>query len=82
MPTAQTLLMFATAALALAVIPGPTMLLALSNGIRSALIGWSKTLAAEVATDGVTVNVPEFVEEGTRVRVNPTTGEYLERAKD
>lgn len=31
--------------------------LALSNGIRSALIGWSKTLAAEVAGDGVTVNV-------------------------
>lgn len=32
MPTLQTLLMFATASLALAVIPGPTMLLALSNG--------------------------------------------------
>ncbi|RVT86939.1 SDR family oxidoreductase [Rhodobacteraceae bacterium CCMM004] len=31
--------------------------LALSNGIRSALVGWSKTLAAEVAADGVTVNV-------------------------
>lgn len=35
----------------------PIARLALSNGIRSALIGWSKTLAAEVATDGVTVNV-------------------------
>ena len=32
--------------------------------------------------NGVTVNVPEFVESGTRVRVNPTTGEYLDRAKD
>ena len=32
--------------------------------------------------NGVTVNVPEFVEQGTRVRVNPTTGEYLDRAKD
>lgn len=31
--------------------------LALSNGIRSALIGWSKTLANEVAGDGITVNV-------------------------
>ncbi|APE45909.1 3-oxoacyl-ACP reductase (plasmid) [Sulfitobacter alexandrii] len=31
--------------------------LALSNGIRSAVIGWSKTLANEVAADGVTVNV-------------------------
>ncbi len=32
--------------------------------------------------NGVTVNVPEFVEQGTRVRVNPSTGEYLDRAKD
>lgn len=37
MPTAQTLLMFATASLALAVIPGPTMLLALSNGMQGGL---------------------------------------------
>lgn len=37
MPTVQTLLMFATAALALAVIPGPTMLLALSNGMGGGL---------------------------------------------
>ena len=31
--------------------------LALSNGVRGALAGWSKTLAAEVAGDGVTVNM-------------------------
>tara|TARA_R110002049_G_scaffold10127_3_gene50418 strand:- start:127486 stop:128259 length:774 start_codon:yes stop_codon:yes gene_type:complete len=31
--------------------------LALSNGIRSAVVGWSKTLAGEVAGDGITVNV-------------------------
>lgn len=31
--------------------------LALSNGIRSAVVGWSKTLANEVAGAGVTVNV-------------------------
>lgn len=31
--------------------------LALSNGIRSAVIGWSKTLANEVAGAGITVNV-------------------------
>jgi 3-oxoacyl-[acyl-carrier protein] reductase len=31
--------------------------LALSNGIRSAIVGWSKTLAGEVAQDGVTVNI-------------------------
>ena len=35
----------------------PIPRLALSNGIRSALIGWSKTLATEVAKNGVTVNV-------------------------
>jgi elongation factor P len=29
----------------------------------------------------VTVNVPEFVATGDKVRVNPTTGEYIERAK-
>ena len=31
--------------------------------------------------NGVTVNVPEFVPSGVRVRVNPNTGEYLDRAK-
>ncbi|CAN7296358.1 SDR family oxidoreductase [Bosea sp. LjRoot9] len=35
----------------------PIPRLALSNGIRSAVIGWSKTLSAEVAAQGVTVNV-------------------------
>lgn len=34
-------------------IPG----LALSNVVRGALAGWSKTLAAEVAADGITVNM-------------------------
>lgn len=31
--------------------------LALSNGIRAAVVGWSKTLSAETAADGVTVNI-------------------------
>lgn len=31
--------------------------LALSNALRMSLLGWSKTLASEVAADGVTVNV-------------------------
>lgn len=31
--------------------------LGISNSLRSALVGWSKTLAREVASDGVTVNV-------------------------
>ena len=32
--------------------------------------------------NGVVVNVPEFVSTGERVRVNPNTGEYLDRAKE
>jgi 3-oxoacyl-[acyl-carrier protein] reductase len=35
----------------------PIANLGLSNTLRSALVGWSKTLAEEVASDGVTVNV-------------------------
>ncbi|HTH98958.1 MAG TPA: SDR family oxidoreductase [Stellaceae bacterium] len=35
----------------------PIPRLALSNGIRAAVQGWSKTLAAEVAAHGVTVNL-------------------------
>jgi 3-oxoacyl-[acyl-carrier protein] reductase len=35
----------------------PIPYLAISNALRLALVGWSKTLAAEVAADGVTVNV-------------------------
>lgn len=31
--------------------------LGISNALRSTLVGWSKTLASEVAADGVTVNV-------------------------
>jgi 3-oxoacyl-[acyl-carrier protein] reductase len=31
--------------------------LGISNTLRSALVGWSKTLAREVAGDGITVNV-------------------------
>jgi elongation factor P len=31
--------------------------------------------------NGVTVNVPEFIPSGERIRVNPNTGEYLDRAK-
>lgn len=35
----------------------PIANLALSNGIRMAVLGWSKTLSAEVAAQGVTVNL-------------------------
>jgi 3-oxoacyl-[acyl-carrier protein] reductase len=34
----------------------PIANLAISNAIRSAVVGWAKTLASEVAVDGVTVN--------------------------
>jgi elongation factor P len=46
--------------------------------------GATKTASSKPAKleNGVTVNVPEFIEQGTRVRVNPSTGEYLDRAKD
>jgi 3-oxoacyl-[acyl-carrier protein] reductase len=35
----------------------PIANLAISNGIRAAVVGWSKTLAGEVSQHGVTVNV-------------------------
>jgi len=38
-------------------VESPIPRLALSNSIRQALVGWSKTLAGEVATDGVTANI-------------------------
>jgi elongation factor P len=44
----------------------------------------TKTASAKPAKleNGVTVNVPDFISTGERVRVNPNTSEYLERAKD
>ena len=43
----------------------------------------TKTASTKPATleNGVTVQVPEFVGTGDKVKVNPTTGEYQERAK-
>ncbi len=32
--------------------------------------------------NGVTINVPEFIRTGEKVRVNPGTGEYMDRAKE
>jgi elongation factor P len=31
--------------------------------------------------NGATVNVPEFISSGERIRINPNTGEYLDRVK-
>jgi elongation factor P len=44
----------------------------------------TKTASTKPAklSNGVTVNVPEFVQTGERIRVKPETGEYLDRAKD
>lgn len=43
----------------------------------------TKTASSKPATleNGVTIQVPEFVGTGDKVKVNPTTGEYQERAK-
>jgi elongation factor P len=42
----------------------------------------TKTASTKPATlaNGATVNVPEFVRTGERIRVNPETGEYVDRA--
>jgi elongation factor P len=44
----------------------------------------TKTASTKPArlSNGVTINVPEFIQTGERVRVKPETGEYLDRAKD
>ncbi|MDZ4323792.1 MAG: SDR family oxidoreductase [Pseudomonas sp.] len=43
--------------IASSVVVEPASTLGMSNTLRSALVGWSKTLAGEVAHDGITVNV-------------------------
>ena len=45
--------------------------------------GATKTASTKPAklNNGMTVNVPEFLEEGTKVRVDPRSGTYLERAR-
>jgi elongation factor P len=44
----------------------------------------TKTASTKPArlSNGVTVNVPEFIQSGERIRVKPETGEYLDRAKE
>ena len=45
--------------------------------------GATKTSSNKPAklNNGLMINVPEFLEEGTKVRVDPRSGTYLERAK-
>lgn len=38
-------------------VESPIPRLAVSNGLRPALVGWSKTLAGEIAADGITANI-------------------------
>lgn len=46
--------------------------------------GATKTSSTKPAKlkNGVTINVPEFIQVGEKIRVNPNTLEYLDRAKD
>ena len=43
----------------------------------------TKTASSKPAKleNGVTVNIPEFISAGEKIRVNPNTGDYLDRAK-
>lgn len=47
------------------------------------LKGATKTSSNKPATltNGVTVNVPDYLSSGDRIRVNPATGEFIDRAK-
>jgi 3-oxoacyl-[acyl-carrier protein] reductase len=61
--------------------------LVISNAIRSSIVGWSKTLAAEVAAQGVTVNVLipgriltsrlESIDQAAAVRQSKTVAEIV-----
>jgi len=42
----------------------------------------TRTLKPAKVETGATVNVPLFVNEGELIRVNTTTGEYVERVKE
>lgn len=44
-------------------------------------VAWLESGHGARLSNGVTIQVPEFINEGERVRVNPREGVYLERAK-
>ncbi|GHA18212.1 short-chain dehydrogenase/reductase [Devosia pacifica] len=70
----------------------PLPRLAISNSLRQALVGWSKTLANEVAADGVTVNIivqgrihtdrVDQLDEGNAKRQNLSVEEVRTRSKN
>ena len=51
-----------------------------TNPVMKTATKTSSTKPAKL-NNGVSVNVPEFIKTGEKVRVNPQTGEYLDRAK-
>jgi elongation factor P len=62
----------------------------LPNAIELTIVDTSPVMRSATKTastkpakleNGATVNVPEFISTGERIRVNPNTGEYLDRAK-
>ncbi len=62
----------------------------LPNSIELTIVDTSPVMRSATKTastkpakleNGVTVNIPEFISAGERIRVNPNTGEYLDRAK-
>lgn len=55
----------------------PLAAIGISNTLRSALVGWSKTLAGEVAGDGVTVNmlIPGFIETARLLEIDKVKAE-------
>jgi 3-oxoacyl-[acyl-carrier protein] reductase len=50
----------------------PLAAIGISNTLRSALVGWSKTLSGEVAADGITVNmlIPGFIETSRLIEID------------
>jgi 3-oxoacyl-[acyl-carrier protein] reductase len=71
------------------IVPIPN--LAMSNALRSALVGWSKTLANEVAAQGITVNMVlpgrintdrlQFLDEARAKRENSSAQEVSDKMK-
>src|SRR5271163_4712408 len=55
----------------------PIMTIGVSNTLRSAIVGWAKTLATEVARDGITVNtlLPGVISTDRTVQLSGATAE-------
>jgi elongation factor P len=67
---------------------GRPMAIDLPNSIELAIVDTAPVMKSATKTastkpakleNGATVNVPEFISSGERIRVNPNTGEYLDR---